>query len=46
MVLGSILLVLGFGIMFYGTRRLISSVVSVVLPEKNGSLMETIFYAA
>lgn len=43
MVLGSILLVLGFGIMFYGTRRLISSVVSVVLPEKNGSLMETIF---
>lgn len=43
MFLGVIFLIAGFGIMVYGTRRLISSVVSVVIPDKNGSLMETIF---
>ena len=43
MTLGVAFLIVGFAIMVYGTRRLISSVVSVVLPEKSGSLMETIF---
>ena len=43
MTLGVAFLIIGFAIMVYGTRRLISSVVSVVLPEKSGSLMETIF---
>lgn len=41
--LGVLFLLIGFGVMLYGTRRLISSVVSVVVPDKNGSLMETIF---
>ncbi len=43
MSVGVLLMFLGLGIMFYGTRRLISSVVKVIVPEKNGSLMETIF---
>lgn len=43
MGLGVLSLLVGFGTMIYGTRRLISSVVSVVVPDKNGSLMETIF---
>lgn len=43
MCIGLLLLLVGFGVMIYGTRRLISSVVSVVVPDKNGSLMETIF---
>lgn len=43
MSFGMLFLIIGLGIMFYGTRRLISSVVSVVIPDKNGSLMETIF---
>ena len=43
MAMGVLLLVVGFSIMIYGTRRLISSVVSVVIPDKSGSLMETIF---
>ena len=43
LALGVLLLLVGFGIMIYGTRRLISSVVSVVIPDKSGSLMETIF---
>ena len=34
MALGVLLLLVGFGIMIYGTRRLISSVVSVVIPDK------------
>ena len=43
MSMGFCFLIVGFAIMVYGTRRLISSVVSVVVPDKNGSLMETIF---
>ena len=43
MAMGVLFLVVGFGVMIYGTRRLISSVVSVVIPDKSGSLMETIF---
>lgn len=43
MLAGGILLLLGFGVMIYGTRRMIFSVVGAVVPDKNGSLMETIF---
>ena len=43
MGMGVVFLIVGFGVMIYGTRRLVSSVVSVVVPDKNGSLMETIF---
>ena len=43
MGLGVLLLVVGFGLMVYGTRRLIFSVVGVLIPDKSGSLMETIF---
>lgn len=43
MAMGVVLLVLGFGIMVYGTRRLIFSVVEALIPDKSGSLMETIF---
>lgn len=43
MLAGVCLLLAGFTLMVYGTRRMISSVVSVVIPDKNGSLMETIF---
>lgn len=43
MLAGGILLLLGFGVMIYGTRRMIFSVVGAVIPDKNGSLMETIF---
>ncbi len=43
MALGVLLLVVGFGLMIYGTRRLIFSVVGVLIPDKSGSLMETIF---
>lgn len=43
MAAGVALLVTGFAIMVYGTRRLIFSVVNAVIPDKNGSLMEAIF---
>lgn len=43
MLAGGCLLVLGFTLMIYCTRRMIFSVVSAVVPDKNGSLMETIF---
>lgn len=43
MALGVVLLLVGFGIMVYGTRRLIFSVVEALIPDKSGSLMETIF---
>ncbi len=43
MALGAILFIVGLGAMVYGTRRLIASVVAVVLPDKNMSLIETIF---
>ncbi len=42
-LLGLLLLLGGFAAMIYGTRRVIASVVSAVIPDKNGSLMETIF---
>lgn len=42
-VMGVGLLVIGFIIMIYGTRRLIASVVASVVPDKKGTLMETIF---
>ena len=44
MALGAGLIILGFMIMVYGTRRLIGSVVDSVVPDKNGTIMETIFY--
>lgn len=40
---GLVFVVAGFFAMFYGTRRLVSSVVSAVVPDKTGSLIETIF---
>ena len=40
---GVICLLIGIYIMIYGTRKIIASVVAVLLPDKNGSLMETIF---
>lgn len=43
MGLGVLFLLVGFVIMIYGTRRLIASVVASVVPDKKGSLMETIF---
>lgn len=43
MAMGAFFVALGCVLMVFGTRRLISSVVSVVLPDKSGSLMETIF---
>lgn len=43
MALGVLMLIAGFFFMFFATRRLISSVVSAVIPDKYGSLMETIF---
>lgn len=43
MLAGGVLLALGFAVMLYGTRRMIFSVVAAVVPDKNGSLMETIF---
>lgn len=43
MTMGLVLILLGFGLMVFCTRRLIFSVVSAVVPDKNGSLMETIF---
>lgn len=43
MLAGGILLLVGFALMIYCTRRMIFSVVSAVLPDKSGSLMETIF---
>ena len=46
MTMGVGFLIVGFAIMVYGTRRLISSVVSVVVPDKNGSLMERFLCSA
>lgn len=43
MLAGGCLLIVGFALMIYCTRRMIFSVVSAVVPDKNGSLMETIF---
>ena len=43
MAVGLALLLGGFALMVYGTRRLIFSVVNALIPDKNGSLMENIF---
>lgn len=43
MLAGGCLLLVGFALMIYCTRRMIFSVVSAVVPDKSGSLMETIF---
>lgn len=43
MAFGALLFFLGLVAMFYGTRKLIASVVAVVLPDKSTSLIETIF---
>lgn len=43
MLAGGCLLIMGFALMIYCTRKMIFSVVSAVVPDKNGSLMETIF---
>ena len=40
---GIVSLAAGLIIMFYATRRIVRSVMDAVLPENNGSLMETIF---
>ncbi len=42
-VVGILLILAGCAFMVYGTRRIVISVVSSVIPDKNGSLMETIF---
>lgn len=44
MSVGAGLILFGFAIMIYGTRKLIASVVESVVPDKNGTIMETIFY--
>ena len=43
MLCGALMVLVGFLIMCYGTRRLISSVVASVIPDKSGTLLETIF---
>lgn len=43
MICGGLMILLGFMIMVVGTRKLISSVVASVVPDKSGSLLETIF---
>lgn len=42
-LVGGLFVILGLGFMIYGTRKTIKSVVSAVIPEQNGSLMEKVF---
>ncbi len=40
---GLLCVLIGLYIMVYGTRKIVASIVAVLIPDKNGSLMETIF---
>lgn len=42
-LVGGLFVILGFTFMIYGTRKTIKSVVTAVLPEQSGSLMEKVF---
>lgn len=42
-VAGFFMLLVGMVLMIYGTRKVIHSVVSAIIPDKSGSLMDTIF---
>ena len=42
-LIGGLFVIFGFGFMVYGTRKTIKSVVSAVMPEQTGSLMEKVF---
>lgn len=43
LLVGLVGMVFGLGIMFYATRRLVRSIMEVVVPEQNYSLLDTIF---
>ena len=42
-LIGCLFVLFGFGFMVYGTRKTIKSVVSAIMPEQTGSLMEKVF---
>ncbi|MBQ9764300.1 MAG: YvcK family protein [Phascolarctobacterium sp.] len=42
-VVGGLFVFFGFGFMVYGTRKTIKSVVTAIMPEQSGSLMEKVF---
>ena len=42
-VVGGLFVFFGFGFMVYGTRKTIKSVVTSIMPEQSGSLMEKVF---
>lgn len=42
-LVGSLFVIFGLGFMIYGTRKTIKSVVTAVMPEQSGSLMEKVF---
>ena len=42
-LIGGLCVLFGFGFMVYGTRKTIKSVVSAIMPEQTGSLMEKVF---
>ena len=42
-LIGGLFVLFGFGFMVYGTRKTIKSVVSAIMPEQTGSLMEKVF---
>lgn len=42
-LVGGLFVIFGLGFMIYGTRKTIKSVVSAIIPEQNGSLMEKVF---
>ena len=42
-LVGGLFVIFGLGFMIYGTRKTIKSVVTAVLPEQSGSLMEKVF---
>ena len=42
-LVGGLFVIFGLGFMIYGTRKTIKSVVTAVMPEQSGSLMEKVF---
>ena len=42
-LVGGLFVLFGLGFMIYGTRKTIKSVVTAVMPEQSGSLMEKVF---
>ena len=42
-LIGGLFVLFGFGFMVYGTRKTIKSVVTAIMPEQTGSLMEKVF---